>query len=102
MRNKQGQFAKQRKAYTKKDIGTVLLHMLDGLLIAYLVKSKDIGLIILGCMIFVGFLVYEIREERKLADGDYKDILGCLVGLGIYAIYPVVLMLWEKYRVYPL
>jgi len=98
MRNKQGQFVKQKKAYTKKDIGTVLLHMLDGFLIAYLVTQPKLGLILIGLMIFVGFLVYEVLEDLRCADRGYRDIFGCLLGLGIYAIYPVALMLWERYR----
>ena len=56
----------------------VLLHALLGLFTAFLFRSY----IPIGAAFTLGFLVYEVNEDRHSHDRACMDLLGWLIGLG--------------------
>jgi hypothetical protein len=67
-------------------VNNVLLHIPVGLV--------TVGLAFLNgwlCLVFgLGFIFYELSEERKINDTAFQDIKGWLFGIGILG----VILLW--------
>jgi hypothetical protein len=39
-----------------------------------------------ACILFSGFIIYEVGQDRDIKDKSYKDILGALIGAYIAGI----------------
>jgi len=46
----------------------------------------------------VGFLVYEVIEDWRIADHSYIDIQGFLIGLAVAAIFYIGYRIWRWWR----
>ena len=71
------------------DIYRVVTHLPVGATCAYLItqgNSGNWGTALIGIVLTLVFLLYEIREHAQLNDKAYKDIMGFLIGMAIAGI----------------
>jgi len=69
------------------DFERILIHIPVGIiacLLGYLVPG-------LGLAFVVGFIIYELNEDKHLIDNAWKDIRGLLWGMGIGGIVLLIL-----------
>ena len=63
-------------------LGNVLMHLPVGLVTVALVIFNGW----LGLVFGLGFLCYELSEEKKINDTAFQDIKGWLFGMGILGV----------------
>lgn len=74
-------------------------HIPVGLAVSWLVflwpldLSSDVlwGARLTALLVFVGFILYEVTEDWKINDWAFRDIEGCVIGLGAGAVAQVLL-----------
>ena len=85
---KQGVFNEEEGSYIFqwKDLKRWAIHIpAGGIPAAFIMHPWDLSRsaewIVLGVCCWIGFLIYEIRESKKVGDWDFKDIFGGLVSM---------------------
>ena len=65
------------------DLWRIVLHFPVGCFIGWVILQSPV----VGVVLAVGFLTYEVVEDWRIADRGYKDIFGFLFGIGAIFIF---------------
>lgn len=72
-------------------VNNVLIHIPVGLITVFITLFSGC----LGVLFGVGFIIYELSEQKLISDEAYQDIKGWLWGIGIASIIGLLVKIWN-------